>query len=65
MNKINRNDPISWPYVLTANQVQEITGIGRNKMLDMLQKGEFPSKRVRGRWLINRDALLDWLRKFN
>lgn len=63
MNKIDRNDPTSWPYVLTANQVGQITGIGRNKRLDMLKKGEIPSgKMIRGRWFINRDALIEWLK---
>ena len=59
--EISRNEPSSWPFILTTKQVQQITGIGRNKLLDMLQTGELPCKRVRGRWFINRDALLNWL----
>ena len=59
--KINISDPNSWPYVLRPQQVMEITQIGKNKILELLQSGEMPAKKVHGRWFINRDALLKWL----
>lgn len=58
---IDKNIPENWPYVLQPNHVMVITHMGKNKVLELLQSGEIPAKRVRGRWLINRDALLNWL----
>ncbi len=59
---LDTTNPESWPYVLNAQQVMEITKMGKNKVFDLLQSGELPAKRVRGRWLINRDAFLAWLK---
>ncbi|HNX29720.1 MAG TPA: helix-turn-helix domain-containing protein [Syntrophomonadaceae bacterium] len=61
MQKLDINIPDSWPFVLRPQDVMQITGIGKNKILDLLQSGEIPAKRVRGRWLISRDSLLNWL----
>jgi len=59
---INKTNPEEWPFVLYVSHVMAITGMGKNKTLDLLQTGELPAKRVRGRWLINRDAFITWLK---
>lgn len=59
---LDQSNPESWPYVLRPVHVMAITGMGKNKMLELLNSGELPGKRVRGRWLINRDALLEWIK---
>jgi len=59
---IDRTNPEQWPFVLYVNHVMTITGMGKNKVLDLLQSGDLPAKRVRGRWLVNRDAFISWLK---
>ena len=54
-------NPGKWPFILTPKQVMLITGMGKNKTLDLLQSGELPAKRVRGRWLIPKESFLKWL----
>lgn len=58
---IDRSKPESWPYILHPIQIQQIADMGKNKTLELLNSGELPAKRVRGRWLINRDSFLKWL----
>lgn len=58
---IDKNNPGSWPYVLHPKHIMAITGMGKNKVLDLLGSGNLPAKRVGGRWLIQRDAFLQWL----
>lgn len=55
------NNPHEWPYVLTLKDVSAITKISKSKLLSMAANEELPVKRVRGRWLINKDSFLGWL----
>lgn len=59
---IDKREPSSWPFVLTVAQIMAITGVGKNKILSLVQTGELPAKRVRGRWLINRESFMAWLK---
>lgn len=52
----------TWPYVLTFNQhIRPITNFSKPKLLSMAVSGEIPMKRVRGRWIISKDAFINWL----
>jgi excisionase family DNA binding protein len=56
----------SWdqlPLVLTADQVAELTGLGRNATYAALADGTIPSLRVGRRILIARDALRELLER--
>lgn len=60
---IDQTNPETWPYILHPVHIQQITDMGKNKTLELLNSGELPAKRVRGRWFINRDAFLTWLKE--
>lgn len=59
--QINPADPQNWPYMMTLKDFMAVSGYGKNKALELVQSGELPAKKVRGTWLISKDALLRWL----
>jgi len=54
-------NPEEWPYVMKLREVMTVIGCGKNKGLELVQSGELPAKKVRGEWLITKEALLKWL----
>lgn len=59
--QIDRTNPETWPYVMSLRDFMAATKTGKNKALELVQSGELPAKKVRGTWLITKDALLKWL----
>lgn len=48
---------------LTVPEAMAFSGIGRNTLLRLIQRGEVEARRIgRRRWLILRDSLEQWLR---
>lgn len=65
MNKVEQVDktrPETWPAIMTLRDVQTVSPFGRNKLLEMANTGEIPVRRIRGRWVINRDVFIAWLK---
>lgn len=49
------------PEVLTLRQSQEILQIGRTTILGMIKRNELKVFKVRGRWRIKKDDLIEYL----
>lgn len=49
------------PEVLTLRQSQEILQIGRTTILGMIKRNELKAFKVRGRWRIKKDDLIEYL----
>ena len=49
------------PEVLTLKQSQEILQIGRTTILGMIKRNELKAFKVRGRWRIKKDDLVEYL----
>lgn len=47
--------------VLTAKEVQQLTGLGKNTVYQMVNRADFPKLRVGKRILIPREAFMRWL----
>lgn len=50
---------------LTIDECAEFSGIGRNKILELVHKqnSDFPCFKVGSKFLINRDMFINWLNK--
>jgi excisionase family DNA binding protein len=48
--------------VMTAEEVADFLGLGRNQVYEAAARGELPARRVGRRWLFLRDALVSWLK---
>jgi len=60
-NVLDQSNPDKWPYIMHPVHIMAAAGMGKNKTLELLQAGEIPgAKRVRGRWMITKDAFLEW-----
>lgn len=49
------------PEVLTLRQSQEILQIGRTTILGMIKRNELKAFKVRGRWRVKKDDLIEYL----
>lgn len=49
------------PEVLTLKQSQELLQIGRTTILGMIKRNELKAFKVRGRWRIKKDDLIEYL----
>ena len=49
------------PEVLTLRQSQEILQIGRTTILGIIKRKELKAFKVRGRWRIKKDDLIEYL----
>lgn len=49
------------PEVLTLRQSQEILQIGRTTIFGMIKRNELKAFKVRGRWRIKKDDLIEYL----
>ena len=47
--------------VLTVANLQEILGIGRNTVYELLSSGKIPALRIGKQWRIPKDAVLHYL----
>jgi excisionase family DNA binding protein len=47
--------------VLMVTELQEILGIGRNKVYSLLQSGAIPSIRIGKKWRVPKAAILHYL----
>lgn len=61
MKTLDRTNPETWPFIMRLKEFMFVSGYGKNKALELVQSGELPAKKVRGTWLISKDALLRWL----
>ncbi|WP_276620614.1 helix-turn-helix domain-containing protein [Syntrophomonas wolfei] len=61
METLDRANPDTWPFIMQLKEFMWVSGYGKNKALELVQSGELPAKKVRGTWLISKDALLRWL----
>lgn len=59
--QFDRADPSTWPYAMSLRDFMVATNTGKNKALGLVQSGDLPAKKVRGTWIITKDALLKWL----
>ena len=59
------NDPETWPVLLNLKNVMAITCIGKSKALALVQSGELPMTKLRGRYVISRDGFLTWLSRYD
>lgn len=58
------NNSDTWPLLLKREDVQKITGFSKGKVLKLIQDGNLPMVRLRGGYVINRDAMIKWLAQF-
>ena len=49
------------PEVLTLKQSQELLQIGRTTILEMIKRNELKAFKVRGRWRIKKEDLLEFM----
>jgi excisionase family DNA binding protein len=49
------------PWVFTASEAAEMLGVHVQTVYDWLHSGEIPGKKVRGKWLIPKTALMNFL----
>lgn len=61
--QIDRRNPETWPYTLYMKDVQEIMGIGSNKVLELFHKPEFPKKMIGKRPFVLKPQFLEYLNK--
>lgn len=47
--------------VITFKEGQELLGVGKNTMLDLCHREDFPSFKLGGKWLINYEKLKQWV----
>lgn len=45
---------------LTVADVVKLTKFSQNTIYGMLQRGELPRRKIRGRWRVRRSELTDW-----
>ena len=50
-----------YPAVITASEVMDILGIGKNLVYEMLNSGELPGVRIGKSWRITKKSLLNFL----
>lgn len=48
------------PDIITAEQVAEAIGIGRNSVYEAAARNEIPARRVGRRYIFSRRAILAW-----
>jgi len=49
------------PYVLPPKMVAEILGISLPFCYELFRSEDFPAFRISSRWIIQRDALFEWI----
>jgi len=50
---------------LTIDDASKLSGIGRNKMIELTYSPDFPAFKVGSKTLINRDRFIGWLNKIS
>ena len=53
----------NYPDIMTFKQVQEVLGIGRNLLLNLLNSGELPGIRLGRLWRVTKPDLIKYLSK--
>ena len=54
-------NPSSYPILLSANSIMELTGIKRSMVYNLLNRSDLPVVRINGRKYMNRDRFIEWL----
>lgn len=49
--------------LITAKEAQELLGVGRNKMIILLNSRNFPAMKIGSKWYVNKDKLKLWADK--
>lgn len=49
------------PELLTVQQMASYLGMGENKAYEMVNAGEIPALKIRGRWRIPKHLLVKWV----
>lgn len=50
--------------VLNVKELQDALGIGRDTAYDLMRSKAFPSIRIGGRYVVEKDALQAWLKLY-
>lgn len=61
----DKNNPETWPVLLKLQQVMAIVGVSKGKALSLIQSGELPMSKLRGRYVISREGFHKWLGRFD
>lgn len=48
--------------ILTVNDVCDILNMGRNSIYDLLQSKEIPNKKIKNKYIIPKDNLIEYLK---
>lgn len=54
-------NPASFPMLLNARQVEELAGIGRTRVYQLLNRADMPVVKLGRRKYMHRDLFLAWL----
>lgn len=49
--------------LITAKEAQWLLGIGRNKMISLLNSKSFPAMKIGNKWYVNKEKLKLWADK--
>jgi predicted DNA-binding transcriptional regulator AlpA len=52
-----------YPIVLTVNEVMEILRIGKRVAHELMNRTDFPTKKLASLNRVNRDSFFDWIQK--
>jgi excisionase family DNA binding protein len=58
---LQENKPEEPKLTLTIDEAAKLSGIGRNKMIELTYKPDFPAFKVGSKTLINKDRFIAWL----
>ncbi len=49
--------------LITAKEAQSLLGVGRNKMIELLNSKNFPAMKIGSKWYVNKEKLKLWADK--
>ena len=49
--------------LITATEAQSLLGVGRNKMIELLNSKNFPAMKIGSKWYVNKEKLKLWADK--
>lgn len=50
--------------MLNVKELQEALGVGRETAYSLMRSSAFPSIRIGGRYMVEKDALMRWLKRY-
>ena len=49
------------PHILCVDDIASAFGVGRNTAYELMNKPNFPSKKIGRKWFVLRDSLIEWM----